>query len=242
MLRHKEGTDHQRLELSPGVHYTHLQLENDKLLESTHILEVDVENPYMNMHVLSQDGKVGKLGRVRDIVYPIETDEYPNLVTAVNGDFFSHLGVPSGLQISDGEIITSPRMTKVAMILNRNRSVALENKIYMHAAVTAGDKQLRIDAINRTRKLKDDNHLFLYNRKFRDSTKTPEGGVEVVVSLIQPDADTFKTNQTMKGHVQSVTVTADTRMQPGTLVLSATGDKANWLQEQLREGDNIAID
>jgi len=242
VLQQNKQTSSERMEISPGVHYTHLQLENDTLIESAHVLEVDAANPYMNMHVLSPDMKVGKLGRVRDIIHPIQTSEQPNLVTAVNGDFFSHLGIPSGLQISDGEIITSPRMTKVSMILKHDRSIKLSENVFMDAEITAGEKKLQIDAINRTRKLKHDNHLFLYNTRFRDSTKTPEGGVEVIVSLETPTYDKLRTNLTIKGQVQSIATTADTDIHPGHIILSATGQKAKWLVKQLSKGDNVSID
>jgi len=242
VLQQNKHTSSERMEISPGVYYTHLQLENDTLIESAHVLEVDVANPFMNMHVLSPDMKVGKLGRVRDIIHPIQTSEQPNLVTAVNGDFFSHLGIPSGLQISDGEIMTSPRMTKVSMILKNDRSIKLSENVFMYAEITAGERKLQIDAINRTRKLKHDNHLFLYNTRFRDSTKTPEGGVEVIVSLETPKYDKLTTNQTMRGHVQSIATTADTAIRPGNIILSATGKKAKWLVRQLSKGSNVSID
>src|SRR5699024_7787142 len=133
VLQQNKQTSSERMEISPGVHYTHLQLENDTLIESAHVLEVDVANRYMNMHVLSPDMKVGKLGRVRDIIQPIHEIEKTNIVTAVNRFIFRHLENPSDMQIIVGEIITSPKMNMVSIILKHYLSIKLSENVLMDA-------------------------------------------------------------------------------------------------------------
>lgn len=240
-IQNMNAEQYNNLEIAPGVSYSHTRLANETLIESAHMLEIDVANPYTQLKVLSPERKVGKLGKVRDIMKSVNYNDHENLVMAVNGDFFSHLGIPSGLQISEGEIITAPKHTKVAMVLKDNRSVALTENIEMKATVNLANAKITIDAINRTRRLKDDDHLFLYNTRFRESTKTPVGGVEIVIALNDKADARLVPKQVIQGQVKTNEATANTPIQDGYLVLSATGSKAKWIKKHLTIGTKLSI-
>lgn len=230
------------VEVSPGVYYTHLQLANDTLIESAHTIEVDVSSRHINLQVLSPHGTVCRLSRLRDMVDHMEAHNHTHVVAAVNGDFFNRQGVPSGLQISEGEIITSPRVTKISMILRYDETVLLTEDVSLNAKLHVGREALEIDAINRTRKATDNDHLFLYNTRFGQSTEIPVGGVQVVMALTKPQTDQLKPKQPMQGKIRSISRTVNSTIQPGHIVLSATGEKAKWLETQLEKNVEVTID
>lgn len=229
------------INISPGVQYTPFQLENNTLIESGFEISIDVAHAHMNMSVLSPHNRVCRLSRLRDMVDQLENDNRVHVVAAINGDFFNPKGVPSGLQINEGEIITAPRVTKVAMVLTYNQTVSLKHHVTMDATLRVGQDVLKIDGINRTQELIHDNHLFLYNHRFNDSTESTSKRVEVVVAPQEPQADRLKLKQSIIGHVKEIVRTNDTPTKPGHIVLSATGEKAKWLEKQLAQNKKVAI-
>src|SRR5690606_12418773 len=138
-------------------------------------------------------------------------------VAGVNGDFFSWLGVPTGLQICNGEIFTSPSMIKVLLAIMANGQPLLKDRVKMNATVSFEcGCSMAVEAINRTRYLTHTNHAFLYNRRFGSSTRSPEGVGEVVIQV--PDGLIFP-NKQVTGVVESIIQSADTPIEKGQLVL-----------------------
>lgn len=229
------------MQIAPGVYYSYSTIGNHKLIESAHMVEIDTKNPHIDLKVKSTEDKVGKLAKVREIINDRSSSEGSDLIMGVNGDFFSHLGIPSGLQISNGEVITSPVFTKVVMGIKYDRSIIMTEGVAMSAFISVGEKNLVIDAVNRTRKLKNNNHMFLYNSRFRESTKTPADGIEVVILLDNKNDDRLLPNQPISGKIKAIKETANTSIKPGSIILSATGSKAAWVKEHLAIGTEIKI-
>lgn len=228
-------------EVSPGVYHKSIELKEGDSINSLHIMEVDPQNSQVQIAPYTSQNEVYGLETVgRTINEKIEQGD--QVVGAVNGDFFSSVGVPSGLQIVDGEIFTSPKKIKALMAIFPDNSVLLEDSIEMTAEVSlqTGEK-LEIDMVNRSRVATHNNTLFLFNDRFGDSVKTPEGGIEIVIDVGEED-DRFIAGKTIQGNVESIQETADTKLERGKLVLSAVGTKAEWLMTHVENGMEINVD
>lgn len=225
-------------QIAPGMTHSQQILQNEKFQQSIHILQVDPHNQYINPIVFSSKGKVEFLETVGNMQKEL-IEQGKNIVAGVNGDFFSWLGVPTGLQICNGEIFTSPSRIKVLLAIMANGQPLLKDRVKMNATVSFEcGCSMAVEAINRTRYLKHTNHAFLYNRRFGSSTRTPEGVVEVVIQV--PDGRIFP-NKQVTGVVESIIQSADTPIEKGQLVLSVSGSAADWIQKQVRIGDKVNI-
>ncbi|CAG7635369.1 phosphodiester glycosidase family protein [Paenibacillus allorhizosphaerae] len=230
-------------DVAPGVHYVSRTLERDGLTESVHLIEIDPLNGYAALEPVSSLGKVVRLETVGRLLQETES-RGRRVVAGVNGDFFSYIGVPSGLQIVDGEIITSPAKTKVLMAVMADGTVRLEEQVAMQARLYDADGYiLNVDMVNRTRTRNHTDHAFAYTWRFGDSTRTPDGGVEAVIASAQPaQAVKLVPGEPWEGVVASVAEGANTAIDGSSLVLSAVGAKADELKKRLAPGKAVRLD
>ena len=227
-------------QIASGVTHTYLNVYSEKLKEAVYICSIDLQDPYTEVFVASAQGGVTRLETVRNLAQE-HLEQQKKVVAAINGDFFSALGVPSGLQIVNGEIICSPLKNKVAMAIMEDRSVRLLQQIQMEAWVRLGNEfQLSVDAVNRTRGLAQSDHLHVYTTRFGTSTNTPAEGVEVVLELTDSQVK-LKPAQTITAKVLKIIEGGNSSIPPQGLILSATGQKAEWLRRHLVPGVFIEL-
>ncbi|WP_282935232.1 phosphodiester glycosidase family protein [Paenibacillus sp. RC67] len=233
--------DEKQNTISPGVLHTSRTLIGNGLRESIHLLEVDPTNPYVKVEAISSHGEVSAAETVNNMLEELEQQgERP--VAGTNGDFFSTVGVPSGLMISNRELVSSPSTSKIAMAIMPDHTVKLEENVTMTSKLTKDNgESLTLTMINRTRVATHTNHAFLYNWRFGSSTRTPDGGVEAVIRADDPSNQLIP-GQPVSGVVESIKETADTPIEPGTFVLSATGSKADWIRQKLAAGTRLRLD
>ncbi|WP_028548432.1 phosphodiester glycosidase family protein [Paenibacillus sp. UNC451MF] len=236
-----QTVDEKQFAVSPGVVHTSRTLVGNGLRESIHLLEIDPANPYVKVEAVSSHGEVSGAETVSNMLKELEAQgERP--VGGTNGDFFSTVGVPSGLMISNRELVSSPSTSKIAMAIMQDHTVKLEENVTMTSKLTKDNgESLTLTMINRTRVATHTNHAFLYNWRFGTSTRTPEGGVEVVIRADDP-ANKLIPGQPVSGVVESIMETADTPIESGTFVLSATGSKADWIRQKLAVGTRLRLD
>ncbi|MBE1442060.1 phosphodiester glycosidase family protein [Paenibacillus sp. OAS669] len=233
--------DEKQYSVAPGVLHTSRTLIGNGLRESVHLLEVDPANPYAKVEAVSSHGEVSAAATVSQMLGELEQQgERP--VAGTNGDFFSTVGVPSGLMISNGELVSSPSTSKIAMAIMPDHSVKLEENVTMTSKLTKDNgESLTLTMINRTRVATHTNHAFLYNWRFGSSTRTSDGGIEAVIRADDP-ANKLIPGQPVSGVVESISEASDTPIEPGTFVLSATGSKADWVRQKLAVGTRLRLD
>lgn len=222
---------------APGVKHTSLQLQEGDSRQAIYSMEIDTKQPDISLLAVSSQMEVSKGERVGYMVKEQESLG-KQVVGGVNGDFFSSVGVPSGLQISDGELISSPGSIKALMYILPDGSVHMEENVTMTGVVQKGEETLHIDMVNRTRVPSHNDRVFLFTDRFGDSTRTPAGGVEVVLAV---EEERLTAGRTVNAVVQTVSETANTLIGDGQYVLSATGVKADWIRSQLAAGDEIQL-
>lgn len=231
----------QSTDIAPGTVHTSSTMTINGTLQSVNRLSVDTSEALTRLKAVSSNNEVS---RSETVGYMIQEQEAngENVVAAVNGDFFSSVGVPSGLQVTDGEIITSPSSIQTMIVIEEDGSVRLEDEVTMTALLDdLQGETLSFNMVNRSRVASHANHAFLFTPRFGDSTRTPDnGGVEVVV-------DTGLSTYQLKGGVPidgtviAIDDTYDTDIQEGQLIVSATGSKADWIRTRLAVGDDVRI-
>lgn len=227
--------------VAPGVVHTSRQLAGQDMLQSVQITEIDATNPYLHLEVFSSEGGVTRLETVGNMLQQLEK-RGKRVVCGFNGDFFSYAGVPSGLQITNGEVVTSPAETKVLMAVLSDGTVVLREAVALHMVLsTTSGSRLPLHMINRAQSAAYTDHAWIYNDRFGKCTRTSGDVVEAIVSA-DSGCDTFRAGGRIAGTVERVTGTSATTIESGKLVLSATGTKAEWIAEYLVPGMKVSID
>ncbi|TNJ64778.1 hypothetical protein FE784_18175 [Paenibacillus hemerocallicola] len=227
--------------VAPGVVHTSRQLGGQDMLQSIQITEIDATNPYLRLEAFSSEGGVTRLETVGNLLHQLEK-QGKRIICGFNGDFFSYAGVPSGLQITNGEVVTSPAVTKVLLAVLSDGTVVLREAVALNMVLTTiNGSCLPLHMINRAQSAVYTDHAWIYNDRFGNSTRTSGDVVEVVVSA-DAGCDTFKTEVRLTGTVDRVIKGSDTPIERGKLVISATGRKAEWIAEYLVPGMKVSID
>ncbi|GIP35395.1 phosphodiester glycosidase family protein [Paenibacillus sp. J2TS4] len=230
--------------IAPGITWFRRTLAYGEMRQAAHVLEIDPAERYLQLKPVSSGGKVTRLETVGRLLGELQAGaEQSQVIAGVNADFFSSLGVPSGLQMIDGEIITCPALTKVLLAVAKDGTVLIRSRVALQARLGMEGKEtapLELDRINRTRTLNHTNDAFIYTWRFGESTRTPPGGVEAVLSVEDPDYKLIP-GQPLTGRVEAVEEGANSKLTRGSVVISATGDKGKWLRQHLVPGMTIRL-
>ncbi|MFC3767479.1 phosphodiester glycosidase family protein [Paenibacillus sp. GCM10012303] len=227
--------------VAPGVYHTSRELRGRDLQLSVQMTEADVSDPYLRVETYSSGGGVTGLETVGEMLRQLEAGG-KRIVAGYNGDFFSYAGVPSGLQITNGEVVTSPQTTKVLMAVKRDGTASLHEAVPMKMTVAGEDGEaVRVDMLNRAWGSSNREQAVLYNFRYGKSTRTSGDQVEAVIAVEEGNAAILP-GRTISGTVVQVAAAPDTAIGEGQLVLSAAGVKAEWVGRHLVPGMRVRLD
>lgn len=232
-------TINRSFQVSSGVSHESFRLTIGHEHSEVQMLEVDLQDPFVEVIPYTSNGEIYGLETVGNMMKE-KIEQGENVVGGVNGDFFSSVGVPSGLQMVDGEIFTSPRNMKALIYFTEDKRAVIDDNVQMTAEISVGESKLELDMVNRSRVPSHNDRAFLFNYRFGPTTKTPDGGIEVVIDV--GDHDKLRAGQTIEGIVESIEETSDTPIERGKIVLSGVGTKADWLVEHLQIGTKVQLD
>ncbi|MDF2651818.1 MAG: hypothetical protein K0Q73_7623, partial [Paenibacillus sp.] len=216
----------EQIQLASGVRYKKIVAEARPLQETIYQIEIDRNATSIDWLPASSQGKVDRLETVGHLVSEYENAENRQVIAAVNGDFFSITGTPSGLQMVDREIITSPLKTKALLARLQSQGVQFRENVRMKARLGTkyGEEPLRLDAINRPRDAQRVDHAVLYNWRFGQSTRSLAGGTGVVIRTGSEGSfsDRLEEGRAMNGVIESIGgASADLPLRRGCIVLTA---------------------
>ncbi|MGG0240616.1 phosphodiester glycosidase family protein [Bacillus rhizoplanae] len=229
--------------VGPGVVHKSLTVKNETHIEAVNMIEVDPSNPHIKLEVTSPKGKVVALDTVRNQAKQIDR-EGNRVIAGFNMDFYNtdpnYAGVPNGLQITQGEVITAPVSTQSALAVMADGGIKIAKNLKMTGTILnpANGQERTVDGVNRPRTESASNNLYLYTSKFNSTTKSAGAGVEVVIN---PSNTKLEANKVLTGKVEAVYETNNTAIPDGKWVLSATGDQAAWVKENFFEGKEVQI-
>ena len=184
--------------------------------------------------VLYGDTLYGK-STVNQVVDYAESLGY-HVLAAVNSDyFFTGSGIPTGMTIQDGVLVTSDGSWNAVGILENGKAFADTPKLSLTLTTEDGE-EYPIHALNNVRTAEG---LYLYTDDFDYCTRTSAEGTEVLLDV----SGSLKPGRKLKATVLSVANTKNTEMQEGQMVLSLTANNKLGLDLAaiLTEGDEITI-
>ncbi|WP_245954334.1 SpoIID/LytB domain-containing protein [Paenibacillus flagellatus] len=227
--------------VAPGVRHTSMTLAGGGHVEEVNMLEIDPANPVIRLETTSPKGKVVALDTVRNQAKQIDRDGH-RVVGAFNMDFYNtdpaYAGIPVGLQVTNGELITAPPTTRSALSVKADGTFAIEKSIAFSGTVTAaGGATKPLAGVNRVRAASG--QMVLYSDKFSATTKSAAGGVELVLA---PAAGAkLELDRPIEAVVESVAEAGNSAIPPGKLVLSAAGADADWLRANAAVGRTLTF-
>ncbi|MFS0836873.1 phosphodiester glycosidase family protein [Paenibacillus sp. 1P03SA] len=156
------------------------------------------------------------------------------VIAAVNGDFYDmSTGIPLGLFMGDGEILTSPPEGRDAFGLKADGTSLYGLSPKLTRTLRLGGQSSSLTDINR---LRGTESLVLYTPEFHTSTMTNDLGDEVVLDVT---GGAVKSGQTLAMKVSEVHKNkGNSPLTAGQVVLSASGKFRDTLAA-LKPGDDV---
>ena len=187
--------------------------------------------------VLYGDTLYGK-STVNQVVDYAESLGY-HVLAAVNSDyFFTGSGIPTGMTIQDGVLVTSDGSWNAVGILENGKAFADTPKLSLTLTTEDGE-EYPIHALNNVRTAEG---LYLYTDDFDYCTRTTAEGTEVVLQL-GSRYNQLKIGKKVEATVSSIAQTKNTDIGENQMVLSLTANNKPGLDlySMLEEGEKVTI-
>ncbi len=222
--------------IGPGVR--HVRIYRSAAPVAIQVVEADTAEPHVHLGTSLPSIVGGGVVRLSaQAARATGQDRYP--IAGVNGDYYlpdrgRFQGLPIGASIAGREILHSP-YPRSALILNREGPPRIAI-LRMYGWVTRPDGEaFRLTSVNHPRAT---DGLVFYTHRFGASTRTANGGAEVVVL---PLSLPLRCGEGGAGMVVDVRPgMGNTAIPQGGLVLSGHGAAARFLEE-LAPGDELAF-
>ena len=162
-----------------------------------------------------------------------------HVLAAVNGDyFFTGSGVPTGMTVQDGVLVTSDGAWNAVGFFEDGTAMADTPRLSL-TLTTEDGREYPIYALNNVRTAKG---LYLYTDDFDTCTRTTAQGTEVVLELGRRN-NTLKIGKKVTATVSSIAQTTNTALDEDRMVLSLTANNEAGLDLSaiLREGEEVTI-
>ncbi|WP_278738749.1 phosphodiester glycosidase family protein [Paenibacillus macerans] len=211
--------DERKMEIGPDAHYTWYDMKLPQGLEKVHFVEFDPRNPALELQPGKTEGKVYGMQGVTKMAN--DADRSGNrVIAAINADFYDmSTGVPLGLFMGDGEILTSPPDDWFAFGMKSDGTTIYGPSPRLDRTLNINGNTVPIHHINRMRF--NSEALILYTPSFYTSTMTNDLGDEVELEVLD---GAVKSGETMRLRVAAIHKDqGNTPLAEGKVVLSASG-------------------
>ncbi|MBR5537232.1 MAG: phosphodiester glycosidase family protein [Clostridia bacterium] len=162
-----------------------------------------------------------------------------HVLAAVNSDFFfTGSGIPTGMTVQDGVLVTSDGSWNAVGFFEDGTAMAGTPGLKL-TLVTEDGTEYPIYALNNVRTKEG---LYLYTTDFDTATRTTAAGTEAVLDIIGRREE-LRIGSSVEATVRSVSQTKNTPVEEGTLVLSLTADNKAGLDllTMLEEGQEVTV-
>jgi hypothetical protein len=216
--------------VGPGIRYT--KVVASSVPWSLHVLDIDLKNPYVSLETIKANNRLIGTERTSSMATRNSYSGH-TVIGAVNGDYFSGTGIPNGIQIAGGEVVSMP-YTWSAFGVNDQKKPMI-NVVSLNGSLTTKTSVSTLSAINTARW---SGALMLYNSYYGVSTGTTADGNEFLVSPLSG----WIVNDTVACVVESKLISAGNTVIPkGKAVLSASGTIATTLDAAIQQNDTIRL-
>jgi hypothetical protein len=199
---------------------------------SIHVLKIDLKNPLLKIETVKAANLI-KGNEPVSAMAKANSFARHNVFAAINGDFYHKGGIPTNIQIRNGQILTMPIPRTVIAFNAKNKPII--NTVRYFGKVFKGNIAFSIDEINARG---NNSRLVLYNRYYGERTAASTSGTEVLIKRISP----WIVNDTVNCIVEKILVGTGNMIIPDTsyAVLSVEGVTENFL-ESSKVGDTLKI-
>jgi len=199
---------------------------------SVNVLEVDISNPNIRIETAkANDRLIGN--ETTSSMAKRRSTPNEKVFAAVNGDFYYRGGLPTNLQIKNGQILTTPINRTILAFDYQNKPII--DIVKYEGKIITNKNKFEINGINITR---DDKKIILYNKYFGDSTSTNSKGFEILVQRI----NNWLVNDTVKCVVKKIQVgVGNIKIPDTTFAVISSGNVKNDLIKHVKLNDTIKI-
>ncbi|MFC6227928.1 phosphodiester glycosidase family protein [Paenibacillus allorhizosphaerae] len=220
----------------------HIQ-EGSSITNVINSMKIDTNQPQIKLEVVSPGGIVAAKDTVTNMALQNDREGH-RVIAGFNADFFDvPTGVPLGVQVTDGEVMTSPvGNTSTNLAIMENGSFRLGGGIAVRSSLQAEDgASLELSGVNKIRTTSLTNHAFLMTERFGSKTMSAgTKGVEVVIRPSEPNVK-LRPGQMVQGVVEAVYTTVNNNIPKGKFVLTASGSKSDWVKQHAGVGKTVSF-
>ena len=222
--------------IGPGAIYQ--RMYRPEVPWTIHVVEADLSEDYIEVRALLGGGEQMARRRLSGMLAAVESDII-RPVAAVNADFFSlgggsYEGIPLGLHVSQGELVTFPDPARSVFYVLDDGSAHIDRLRPNVWLWGPGELLYPVAAMNRPPGFSD---VVLFTPRFGEQTRASADTTQIaLVGLTGP----FRANTRISARIASVTVGASQRIPPEGAVLAARGVGAYALRN-LKPGDEVEL-
>lgn len=224
------GETREAEEIAPGLQY--IRIIQRAVPNTIHILELDWPSTRWTVKAVKAGDHIYDTEPLTKVAASI-----PGTIAAINGDFFSQEGSPSGALVSDGVWIKNGAEIWSSVGFTQSGRVYFEAiRPSAHFKAT-GERVTSVQGVNRPRL---DNEIILYNDYYGRSTATNNFGTEVRLSVRKiPEA----WDRPIEAIVREVdSAQGDHPLDDSTWILSGHGAANMQRLRRMRPGMVVRID
>ncbi len=161
--------------IAPGIQHTQLieRLPNGPV--RINVLEIDPQNPSVNITPALASNRMGSKANVAAMVTSNQA------VAGINGSFFKQdKGIPLGILIINQELISGPLYDRVAMAITPNNEIVMD-RVRLGGEVLLPDRRrVAIHTINQPRV--QSNQTVLYTTRWgKQAPAVPQNGLQILI-------------------------------------------------------------
>jgi len=220
----------------------HIQ-EGSSITNVINSMKIDTNQPQIKVEIVSPGGIVAAKDTVTKMALQNDREGH-RVIAGFNADFFDvPTGVPLGVQVTDGEIVTSPvGNTSTSLAVMASGSFRLGGGIAVRSLLQAEEgASLELNGVNKIRTANLTNHAFLMTERFGSKTMSAgTKGMEVVIRPSEPNAS-LRPGQMIQGVVEAVYNTVNNTIPKGKFVLTASGSKSDWVKLHAGVGKTVTF-
>ncbi|MBX7152164.1 phosphodiester glycosidase family protein [bacterium] len=213
-------------EIYPGVYYT--VIHRPAAPNYIHVVEIHRDRAVVGLQAI----KAGRFLRATMPLSEALTGIEP--LAAINGDFFSQEGAPSGAQISEGEPVKDGAESWYALGV-AGKEIFIDRVHFTGQVFLNNEKSFTINGFNRPRQ---DKEIIYYNAYYGTSSGTNPYGVELV---LRKPTNGMIVGNSAEYKLLDIDSTGNHSITDSTAVLSFHGDIYKNIIRDLRLGQSITI-
>ncbi|WBW49545.1 stalk domain-containing protein [Peptoniphilus equinus] len=219
---------------SPGATRVTYDVTYDKNRAIIEVLELDLNNPGLDLKVVAGQGKYTQHATVSSMA------ERTDAEALVNGDYYNTLlqGAPDSASIIDGRLVSSPAVytDRHTLAITADKRAVIDTTYFEGKVTAANDVSYPIDGLNKsyywydgTGEYSHENKIQVYNDFWASASRGDEKNTEVLVNA--------------NGVVEAISPKQSLpyAVPDGKLILQVSAAAEDFVNQNIKVGDTIKV-